>query len=72
MLLAGQQIWLLASGGVENVATLGDTVTAGCADAEIVGSQLLHFREETRAAMSGNGAAVMACKLAEGRPCMSQ
>lgn len=37
MLLAGQQIWLLASGGTENVATLGDVVTAGCADAEIVG-----------------------------------
>ncbi|KAK9821506.1 hypothetical protein WJX74_004894 [Apatococcus lobatus] len=33
----GQKIWLLASGGTENVSSLGDTVAPGCADAEIVG-----------------------------------
>lgn len=54
LLLADQQIWLLASGGTENVATLGDTVTAGCADAEIVGGFLRQFRAKSLAA-SGNG-----------------
>ena len=34
---AGKRVWLLASGGQDGVAALGDTVEAGCEAAHIVG-----------------------------------
>ncbi|KAK9851125.1 hypothetical protein WJX84_002572 [Apatococcus fuscideae] len=34
----GQRIWLLASGGADGVASLGETVLEGCTDAQVVSS----------------------------------
>ncbi|KAK9851126.1 hypothetical protein WJX84_002572 [Apatococcus fuscideae] len=31
----GQRIWLLASGGADGVASLGETVLEGCTDAQV-------------------------------------
>ena len=44
---AGRRVWLLASGGAEGVAALGDTVEAGTRLAEIVRN--LHLTRAIRA-----------------------